>query len=178
MFTRKITSEVEIRLTLPHYAEEIFAVTDENREFLRQWLPWLDGAKDSDNTRNSIREQLHRFARSEALHVTIFSNGSVAGVAGFNQIDSTNKIGYIGYWLGEKYNGQGIMTKVVSDLITIARDDLGLHKVDIRCATENNKSRAIPERLGFSHEGTLKKAEKVYDRWVDHEIYGLVLTNS
>jgi ribosomal-protein-serine acetyltransferase len=178
MFTRKITSEVEARLSLPYYADEIFALKEDNRNFLRQWLPWMNGTKSADDTRDFIQEQLHRFARSEALHVTIFYNGSIAGVAGFNQIDTTNGIGYIGYWLAEKYNGKGIMTQVVSDLIAIGRDELNLQKIDIRCATDNHKSRAIPERLNFSHEGTLRMAEKVYDRWMDHEIYALLLTNS
>ncbi len=176
MFSRKITPNLEIRLSLPQYADEIFAVTDSNRSFLREWLPWLDSVNKSDDTRNFIREQLHRFARGEAIHVTIFSEGAVAGVAGYNEIDSVNGIGYIGYWLAEKYNGKGIMTRVVLDLITIARDDLKLQKVDIRCATENTRSRAIPERLGFTHEGTLRRAERVYDEWLDHEVYALLLT--
>jgi ribosomal-protein-serine acetyltransferase len=175
MFSRKITPEIEIRLSLPKYADEIFALTDANREFLRQWLPWLDATTNADVTKGFIREQLLRFARGEAMHVTIFSGKSVAGVAGFNQIDSVNGIGYIGYWLAEKYNGKGIMTRVVSDLISIARDELGLQKVEIRCATENQRSRAIPERLGFIHEGTLHRAEKVYDRWLDLEVYALLL---
>jgi len=178
MFSRKITPDIEIRLSLPKYADEIFAVTDANREFLRQWLPWLDGTTSADDTREFIREQLQRFARGEAIHVTIFSGESVAGVAGFNQIDAVNGIGYIGYWLAEEYNGRGIMTRVVSDLISIARDELGLQKVDIRCATENHRSRAIPERLGFTREGTLQRAEKVYDRWLDHEVYALLLDTS
>jgi ribosomal-protein-serine acetyltransferase len=70
------------------------------------------------------------------------------------------------------------MTGVVSDLIAIARNNLGLQKVDIRCATGNMKSRAIPERLGFQLEGTLQRAENLYGRWVNHEIYALLLTNS
>jgi len=178
MFSRKITAELEIRLSLPQYADEIFAVTDANRRFLREWLPWLDRTNSAEETRKFIREQLDLFARGKALHVTIFYKGKVAGVAGFNEIDSVNGIGFIGYWLAEKYNGMGIMTKVVSDLITIARDELKLQKADIRCATQNIKSRAIPERLGFTHEGTLRRAEKVYDKWFDHEVYALLLNNS
>ena len=178
MFSRQIDPRIEIRLSIPIYADEIFAVTDANRNFLRQWLPWLDGTKNSNDTRKFIQEQLLRFAKGEAIHVTIFVDSVVVGMAGFNQIDTVNGIGYIGYWLAEKYNGRGIMTKVVSELITIARDILGLQKVDIRCATENQKSRAIPERLGFHHEGTLQRAENVYGKWLDHEVYGLLLTNS
>ena len=67
------------------------------------------------------------------------------------------------------------MTEVVKELIKMAKEDLSLQKIDIRCATGNSKSRAIPERLGFKHEGTLRRAEKLYDRWVDHEVYALLI---
>ena len=175
MFSRKISSSIELKLALPSFAREIYALTDNNRDFLREWLPWLDYTHSEEDTRNFIKDELLKFARGESMGATIFYEGSIVGVAGFNSIDHTNGIGYIGYWLGEQFNGNGIMTKVVTDLIKIAAEDLSLQKVDIRCATGNMKSRAIPERLGFKHEGTLQRAEKLYDRWVDHEVYALLI---
>jgi ribosomal-protein-serine acetyltransferase len=100
-----------------------------------------------DDTRQFLAIQVQRFARGESLHVTIFSDDSIAGVAGFNSLDRINGIGYIGYWLGEEFTGRGIMTTVVRDLIEIGRSYYSLQKVDIRCATDNSRSRAIPERL-------------------------------
>jgi ribosomal-protein-serine acetyltransferase len=175
MFKRIITNEISISLTVPKFSEAIYSLTDRNREFLREWLPWLDGIKSKSDTSKFIEHQLHRFAKGEALHVTIFYEDAVAGVAGYNTIDQANKIGYIGYWLGEEYNGKGIMTAAVRDLISVGEEFYSLQKVDIRCATYNKRSRAIPERLGFTHEGTLLRAEKVYDKWYNHEVYGYLL---
>ncbi len=112
-----------------------------------------------------------------AFHVTIFHNGPIAGVAGFNSLDKTNGIGYIGYWLGEEFTGKGIMTNVVRDLIKLGVEFCDLQKIDIRCASGNLRSRAIPERLGFSHEGTLRRAERVYSEWKDHEVYAILINN-
>ena len=175
MFSRVLTDSLQISLSIPQYAEELFTLTDRNRLFLRQWLPWLDCIRTAEYTRQFLDLQVQRFARGESLHVTIFSGGSIAGVAGFNSLDRTNGIGYIGYWLGEEFTGKGVMTTVVRDLIEVGRRYYSLQKVDIRCATGNSRSRTIPERLGFSHEGTLCRAERVYDKWFDHEVYALLL---
>jgi ribosomal-protein-serine acetyltransferase len=175
MFTRQLTDKIRTSFSLPQYAEELFALTDRNRTFLRQWLPWLDGTTTVEDTRNFLIQQIHRFAGGEGLHVTIFYDDMIAGVAAFNSIDRTNGIGYIGYWLGEEFNGKGIMTAVVQDLIVIGRDYYSLQKIDVRCATANSKSRAVPARLGFRHEGTLQRAERVYDQWYDHEVYAILI---
>jgi len=175
MFSRVLTDSLRISLSIPQFADELFALTDRNRPFLRRWLPWLDGTMTPEDTRQFLALQVQKFARGESLHVTIFSNESIAGVAGFNSLDRTNGIGSIGYWLGEEFTGKGIMTTVVRDLIEVGRSYDSLQKVDIRCATGNSRSRAIPERLGFSHEGTLRRAERVYDQWLDHEAYGLLI---
>ena len=175
MFARTINEKLLIRLSIPQFADQIFAVTDRNRDFLRRWLPWLDRTTAAANTRDFLKQQLERFAKGDALNVTVFYEGRVAGIAGFHTVDLANSIGHIGYWLGEEFNGKGIMTAVVRDLIHIGKDYYSLQKIEIRCATNNSRSRAIPERLGFTHEGTLRRAEKVGDAWLDLEVYGLLI---
>ena len=49
-----------------------------------------------------------------------------------------------------------------------------MNRVTIQCATENTRSRAIPERLGFTFEGIVRETEWLYDRYVDHALYGLL----
>jgi ribosomal-protein-serine acetyltransferase len=52
-------------------------------------------------------------------------------------------------------------------------EELGLHRVEIRCGTGNTRSCAIPERLGFTREGLLREAEWVNDRWLDLAVWGM-----
>ncbi|MGF1591192.1 MAG: GNAT family N-acetyltransferase [Pleurocapsa sp.] len=115
-----------------------------------------------------------KWQQGSALHVTIFAQDRIAGVVGYNQIDRVNHIGHLGYWLGEEYNGKGIMTKSVRELIEVGFDYYGLNRVEIRCAVGNNRSRALPERLGFKNESIIREAEKLLDKYVDHVVYGLL----
>ena len=174
MFFRQIDKDIALSLSIPQYAEELFELTDRNREFLQQWLPWLDRIKAASDTKDFIEAQLLRFQQGEALHVTIFYRQKIAGVVGYNEIDRDNNIGHLGYWLASEYNSKGIMTKSVRELIEIGFDYYKLNRIDIRCAEGNSRSRAIPERLGFKNEGVIRQAEKLTNRYVDHVVYGLL----
>ena len=174
MFFRHIDDNIKLSLSVPQYAVELFELTDRNRDFLSQWLPWLNNVKKTSDTKQFLEHQLLRFQQSEALHITIFYRDRIAGVLGYNQIDRDNGIGHIGYWLGQEYNGRGIMTRSVGELIKLGADYYSIERNDIRCAVENNRSRAIPERLGFKNEGIIRRAEKLSDRYVDHVVYGLL----
>ena len=136
-------------MSIPQYADELFALTDQNREFLKQWLPWLDTVTTPSDTRVFIEAQLARFQRGEGLHVALFYRDKIAGVLGYNRRDQANAIGHIGYWLAREYTGKGIMTASVRDLIELGFRYYSLNRVEIRCAVDDRKSRAIPERLGF-----------------------------
>ena len=164
MFFRQIDNDIALSLSIPQYAEELFELTDRNREFLQQWLPWLDRIKAASDTKDFIEAQLLRFQQGEALHVIIFYQRKIAGVVGYNEIDRANSIGHLGYWLAREYNGKGIMTKSVRELIEIGFDYYNLNRIDIRCAIANSRSRAIPERLGFKNEGVIRQAEKLSDK--------------
>ena len=174
MYYRTINKEIKVALSIPQFAEQLFELTSKNREHLKEWLPWLDSIKKASDTKDFIRTQLNRFTKGEALHQTIFYHEKIAGVIGFNCIDQTNNVGHLGYWLGKEYTGKGIMSLVTADLINLGFNEFPIQKIEIRCATTNIKSRAIPERLGFKNEGTLRKAEKVYDKYFDMVVYGLL----
>lgn len=174
MFYRHIDDNIKICLSIPQLAEELFELTDRNREFLKTWLPWLDSIENPDDTKKFIVLQLERFAKGEAVHQTIFFQDKIAGVIAFNEIDQVNSIGRIGYWLGEEFAGKGIMQKSAGDIIQQGFNNWQLKRLEIRCAVENTKSRAIAEKLGFQQEGIIRRAEKVYEKYYDHVIYGLL----
>jgi ribosomal-protein-serine acetyltransferase len=83
----------------------------------------------------------------------------------------------IGYWLAAPFQGRGIMTRACRAMVAYAFDTLRLQKVVIRCALGNTRSCAIPQRLGFKHEGIARQAEWLYDHFVDLNLFGMLASN-
>ena len=77
MFFRQVDDDLKLSLSIPQYAVELFQLTDRNRDFLRQWLPWLDKVKKPSDTKKFLEQQLLRFQQLEALHVTIFYQSQI-----------------------------------------------------------------------------------------------------
>ncbi|MEO4053728.1 GNAT family protein [Solibacillus sp. CAU 1738] len=174
MFTYKVDEEIELRLVTQHDAEGIFEMIDRSRNYLREWLGWLDYSTEVSGTKQNIDMNLRKFAEGTALDTAIVYQGKIVGKIGFNSINPANKTAFIGYMLDERYQGHGIMTRATKAMLAIAFDYYHLQKVEIHVAEGNVKSRAIPERLGFIQEGTIRSAEWLYDHYVDHVVYGML----
>lgn len=171
MFNSKVDDDITLRLLEPRHAETLFALVDANREHLRQWLPWLDDNIAVADSLRFIQATQQQSADNNGFVAGIWYRGELAGVVGHNRIDWQKRISWPGYWLAEGFEGKGIMTKSCRALIDHAFTELNLNCVDIRCAIENRKSRAIPERLGFRQGGVIHQAEWLYDKFVDHISY-------
>lgn len=171
MFRCPISPDSELRLLEARHAEELFALVDANRDHLRQWLPWVDTTRTVSDSRAFIDMTLRQFAQSNGFHAGIWHQEALAGVIGHHRIEWANGATIIGYWLGESFQGKGLMTRSVQAFVRHAFLELYLNRFEIRCAMGNDRSRAIPERLGFKAEGILRDAEWLYDHYVDHVIY-------
>ncbi|QOR64777.1 GNAT family N-acetyltransferase [Cytobacillus suaedae] len=174
MFTHKINEELSLKLLDLNDGARLFELTDQSRSYLREWLPWLDYTTKPEDTNEFIKITLSGFAERKSLTTVILYKNLIIGVASFNSIDWSNKTAQIGYWLGHEYQGNGIMTKVTKALTEYAFNELRINKVEIRVATQNVKSRSIPEKLGFKNEGCIRHAEWLYDHYVDHYVYGML----
>lgn len=174
MFIHKIDEDLSLKVVEMRDAERIFELTDNSREHLKAWLPWLDFTTELKDTQDFIKSGSSNFIEGKSLNTAILFKGEIVGVAGFNNINPANKTAYIGYWIGKDYQGHGIMTRAAKALTDYAFAELKLNKVEIRAAVENSKSRSIPERLGYVQEGTIRQAEWLYDHYVDHVVYGIL----
>lgn len=173
MFRMPVDKSLDLVLLEHRHAGMLYAVVDENRDHLRRYLPWVDSTRSVNDSVAFIQSALEQFARSQSLNVGIFHHGALAGVIGYHTIDWANRRTAIGYWLAAAYQGHGLMTRSVKALTTHGFTALGLHRLEIRAATDNKRSRSVAERAGYRFEGVCRGAEWLHDRFVDHAVYGV-----
>jgi len=173
MVIYKIDEDVSLRLFTVDDAEEFFNLIISSKDYLREWLGWLDYVEKVEDTVQTIKSRLHGLIETGGYpkSVAIIYRGKIAGTIGFNEINKASKIGIIGYWLGETFQGNGIMTKAFTTFVEYGFRELKLNRIEVSIAAENQKSQALAKRLGFKEEGRLRQAECLYDHYVGHIIY-------
>ncbi|CAH2214235.1 GNAT family N-acetyltransferase [Tepidibacter aestuarii] len=174
MFKKIIDEDIELKILEEIHTKEDYLLIDKNRNYLRQWLPWVDNTKSCEDVNKFIKSCLEQFANNEGFTAGIWYRGEFAGVIGYHELNRSHKKVNIGYWLGSEFTGLGIMIRSCKAMVDYAFSELGLHRVEIRCAEGNVKSRAIPKQLGFKNEGILREVEWLYDHYVSHVVYSML----
>jgi ribosomal-protein-serine acetyltransferase len=139
-----------------------------------RWLPHLLSVHDPASASTYLAERARWFTDDVSAEWGVLVAGELVGMAWLVDIQQHNNCADIGYWLVPEARGRGVATRLTRRVLDLAFDDLRLHRISIRCIADNSASRAIPERLGLMHEGTIREAWKVHDVQVDHAIYGVL----
>lgn len=174
MFRLALREDVYLALLEERHAAELFDVIERERSYLRQWLPWVDLTTEVEHTVHFIKTSLEQFANNEGFAAGIWWGSDIIGVLGTHKTDWLNRKVEIGYWIATAFQGQGIITDACRAAINHAFCEWKLNRVEIHCAVGNEKSCAIPKRLGFQFEGLLREAQLVNGKYLDINIYGML----
>ncbi len=167
-----IDHQIELRQLKLSDAKDIFDTINKQRSYLGKWLPFVEFTKELKDTEDFILSLIKAPKSTFEYVFTIRENDGFAGLIGFKSTDHTNKKTEIGYWLSEKFQGKGLVTKSVTRLLGFAFQELKIHRVQIKCATGNQASINIPKNLGFKFEGIERAGELLTGNvYTDLEIY-------
>jgi RimJ/RimL family protein N-acetyltransferase len=147
-----IDDELHLRLLTVDDAEAVAQSVGESLDHLKPWMPWAD-AKSADVTfqRDRLRNLPQLAARGEEWQYGLFGGDdrTVLGSFGLMTRRGPGTI-EIGYWLHVDAGGRGDATRAVAALTDVARAIDGVNRIYICCDEANARSRAIPERLGYT----------------------------
>ncbi|MBV8729650.1 MAG: GNAT family N-acetyltransferase [Acidobacteriia bacterium] len=174
MFRLPVAPGIQLKLLETSEAKALYLLADRNRARLREWLPWVDQTRSPEDIKQFILRVLEQYHSNLGPQAGIWVDGVLCGAVGCHPIDWPNRNCSIGYWLDSAQEGKGVMTRCCASLADYAFDQLHLHRIEIRCATGNLRSCAVPQRLGFTREGVAREAEWVNDRWVDLVVWSML----
>jgi ribosomal-protein-serine acetyltransferase len=177
MFVREVAPNLLLRQVSPADAASFFTLVERNREYLREWLPWVDKNNSVDDVRDFIARAQSQWEEGRGPNTGIWLDGALVGAIGCHPIDIPNRNCSIGYWVDSGIQRKGVITRSCAALLDYLFDDVSLHRVEIRCGTGNARSCAIPTRLGFTREGVAWEAEWVMNRWVDLVVWAMLRQN-
>lgn len=166
-----LTPDAHLRLWEESDAEELHALIGANRDHLAPWMPFAD--QPFEKTREFVRDA-RRAIGEQKLLTAIVAHDRIVGSIGTDGIGPDGHSTHLGYWLAADATGRGLATLAARAYIDHCFGTWRLERVGIRVATGNARSRAVAERLGFAHEGTLRRQERVAGAWQDIAIYGLL----
>jgi [ribosomal protein S5]-alanine N-acetyltransferase len=154
------------------------SLREQSRAFLAPWEPiWpVD-----DLTRGAFRRRVKRhadeMARDESFPFLIFRTRDKQLVGGLTvgQIRrGVAQAGTVGYWVGEKFSGQGYMSRALRATVAYCFSTLRLHRVEASCLPTNSPSIRVLESAGFRREGLARSYLRINGRWQDHFLFAVL----
>jgi len=174
MFSYMLDENIVLRLLEERHAEEVFSLLEQNRSHLQTELTWLTDQLSLNDAKEYIRAGLERFAANNGLRAGIWVQDNLAGIVSLHGLVWADRKASLGYWLGASFQGQGLVTKACSSLISHSFNELKLNRLEIQCDSDNDRSRKVAERLGFTQEGVLRQSWWSGNRFVDLVVYSLL----
>ncbi len=172
-----VDSEITLMDLEMSSSDALYRLIDSNRSYLSEWLSWVAETRSVMDTINYIFAMSEHDMYSSRYVMEIWYNNLLSGLIDVHNGDRLNKKAEIGYWLGEKFQGKGVMTRASSAIINYAFNDAGLNRITIKCAEGNKKSQAIPKRLSFNFEGIEKEGQYLYNKYVDLFVFSMLKKN-
>lgn len=131
-----------------------------------------------EDAREHVRALDGWYARREGIRWGITRRDDVAdevvGSCGLFRFDDAFRRAEVGYELRRAYWRQGIMSEALGELLDFTFATLGLHRVEAMVDEGNLRSQGLLGKLGFAHEGTLRRRFYFRDHYWDEHYFGLL----
>jgi RimJ/RimL family protein N-acetyltransferase len=148
-----------IRCWEPGDAAPLKEAIDASLDHLRPWMPWAaDEPQPLDEKVALLRRFRGNFDLGEDFVYGLFAadESSVFGGSGLHRRVGPDAF-EIGYWIRAGESGRGLATEAAGALTRVGLELCGADRVEIRVEPANEPSRAVPRKLGFREEATLRR---------------------
>jgi len=164
---------LRLRTLTPDDAQALARQAAADVDHLREHLPWAEPASDPAGAREWLQLYAARVDGRVVVVGAVDGDEIVGGAMLLHHVPSFANV-ELGCWVTSTVEGMGVARAVCRALIAYARAELGVERIEWRTTTVNARSRALAERLGFRHEGTLRSDYVLRGRRYDTDLLSLV----
>ncbi|MBD1866455.1 GNAT family N-acetyltransferase [Cyanobacteria bacterium FACHB-471] len=153
------TQRLVLRCWHPADALLLSTAIAQSLKHLKDWMPWAhEEPKDLQQRIDWLRQSRGKFDLGQNLNYGIFNPDETQVLGGIG-LDTGigNDALEIGYWIHAHHINQGLATEAAAALTKVAFTVTGVARVEIHCDSTNLRSAAVPQKLGFTHEATLRQ---------------------
>lgn len=173
MHPQYFTRRLQLRTLDETEAEAVLDFHSRNRDFLQQWEPLRDQEYYSLAIHQAmLRDDTDRRVRGVELRLWLFEKENPAYVIGCVSLNNIIRGAFLschlGYKLDAEKTSRGYMTEALRQVVAIAFEELGLHRLEANIMPCNTASMKVVEKLGFRNEGLALQYLKINGRWEDH----------
>ena len=153
------TPRLVVRCYHPADAPLLNEAIADSLEHLRAWMPW---AMHEPVSVEEKAELLRRFRsdfdgdRDYVYGIFSANEARVLGGTGLHRRPGGDAL-EIGYWIRADQQGRGLMTEAAGALVRAGFEVMRASRIEIHCDPDNARSSAVARRLGFTHDGTLRR---------------------
>ena len=172
---RIVTPQLVIRCYDPADAIMLQSAVTESLEHLLPWMPWAAAEPEPVDAKiERLRHFRANFDLGQDFVYGIFNpqENRLIGGTGLHTRIGGNAL-EIGYWIHRDFTHHGYATETSAALTKVAFEINKVERVEIHCAVENVRSAAVPRKLGFSHEGTLRRRSFANGHPCDQMVWSL-----
>ncbi|MBX2850606.1 MAG: GNAT family N-acetyltransferase [Phycisphaeraceae bacterium] len=146
-----------------------------NRERMRPFFRWAPTVRSVGDVRGAIAEWIEWRDNDGKITCVVQEGDAIRGMVYMVRYQATDHKAELGYWVDDGQEGKGLVTRACRAMVRHLFEYQGVNRIDITADVLNKRSRAVAERLGFTHEATIKQWLKFPDgRFVDMANYRLL----
>jgi RimJ/RimL family protein N-acetyltransferase len=170
-----VTERLVLRAFTADDFDALFAY--QSRADVATWLLW--DARTEEEVRRALAAKIASVAIADegdvlALAIIRKDTGALVGDVILEFADAEQRTGEIGYIMHPDHQGLGFTTEACREVLRIAFDELGLHRVIGRIEPRNVASGRVLEKLGMRREATFVENEFVKGEWQSEAIFAIL----
>lgn len=163
----------ELKIISIEDLEAYYTLINNNRDRLKSYFPkTIESTQNLQEAKNHLSKINQKFVNKEIYPFGVFKNKLLIGWLSLKNIDWRIPKGELAYFIDKKYEGNGIISSALKEIIKFAFNELKMEKIYTRTGSDNLGSKKLAIKYGFKQEGILRNEFRLNGELIDTIYFG------